>query len=194
MNKKEIIDILTSEIKYNNNQTNKIKDAIGWGILVFVILLFFRPYGLSDSNLLFLFFWCLGYGFSTFILFYINLLLLKNQILKLFKYKWYLHYELLFYFIVFPQICIGNFIFSSLIINEFPFTILAFFEISVYTAILFMLIVAFKIIYIIVVRYDNEIVILNTKLEYFKELKNSKELLSESENSLELFFENDSLK
>jgi DNA-binding LytR/AlgR family response regulator len=65
---------------------------------------------------------------------------------------------------------------------------------AAYTAILFIPIAIFKTTIGIVARYNKEVLMLNTKIEYFRMIGDLEGLSEDPGNSIELFFDNDSLQ
>jgi two-component system LytT family response regulator len=190
---KQIQDIVTCELPYATGKMVFFRNAAAWGLSVLSILLIFRPFGISDDNISRLLTTVGGFGIITFLVIYVNNVTLKDRLYYLFNKKWYLHYELLYTLIFLPQICLGNFIFSSLVIHEFQFSIAGFLEISFYTVVLLLPIVLVKSIVTVAIQYNKEIVMLNTKIDYYTELTSTNKIVPEKNDSIELLFENEAL-
>ncbi len=192
LNKADFFDIINIDLKYNPKKSVNLFETATLGLSVFLVLFFFRPFGMSDENMLSHLFISLGYGFITFILFFANFLFVKKKLYNAFDKKWIIYYELLLFIIILPQICILNFIYSGMV-NILEFSIIDFLRISLYTSSLLIIIFLIKNAITISFRYHIEINKLNTKLEYYNEIENLKRIPLNSPNSIKLHFDNEVL-
>lgn len=191
---KQLVETLQIEFEYTVSRKAKIINALLWGLKVFFILFILRPFGISDESFFIFFYTCTGYGAITFLVFYINNISTKGYIFNALNKKWHVSNELIYVFVVFPQIAFLNYMFYIFLDYKEFFSVTGLFKISFYTFDLIIILALIRIIYKLVNSFKKESVILKTKNEYYIEINKLKNIIDASKEEILLNFENGQIR
>jgi hypothetical protein len=186
---KQLIEILQIEIEYPITIKEKLINSLSWGIKVFLVLFILRPFGISDNSIFAFFYTCSGYGVITIIIFFINNISTKSFIINLLDKKWNVSIEMMYTFILFPQISILNYMFYMHLDCTESFSVSRLLVISFYTLIIFIILEVAGIIYKLVYSYKKESVVLKTRNDYYIEINKLKNILDTAKEEILLNFE-----
>lgn len=168
--KNMIQELMSEEIPVYTGKKHAIIKAFMWGALIFSILTFIRPFGLSDENLLMLFFSNAGFGviiaFST----TINYGFVRKKFSGNENARWQLNDEVKNAGLLLLIVVLCNFLYSSLVLSHVSYSISGALQTFLYTTALFLPLIIADLLCGIVTRYRKKVLILKTKNEYLHDL------------------------
>lgn len=191
MKLENIKEILQTNLKYNPKTVYIL--PLLWGFIIYCIIFFIRPFGISDEDTLFLFKTALSLSISSAFLFYVNLILIKKNKFKKIKFSWNPIHEFLFLLFVTIQISVLDTYIISIILNMMELSLSTFIRIFTYVVILHLPLILFQIVLSIFMVYQNEMIILRTKNEYLKEIQNLKSEVDNNKEQISLHVENEKM-
>lgn len=187
----ELVDIIQTNLKYNPKSAKA--QTLFWGLTIFCIIFFIRPFGISDEDRLFLLLTALSLSISSAFLLLVNLILIKKNIYNSMRQNWKTIHELLFLFIVTLEISLIDTFITSSLLGMMDLSISTFVRISSYVIILHLPLIIFQTALSIFIVYQKEMTILKTKNEYLKEIEKLNNEIKEKNELLSLNIENDKM-
>lgn len=190
---KLIIDLVRNEYSFPSTKKEKIGNALSWGIKVFLVLFLLRPFGISDESKFLFFYTCVGFGLITFFVFVLNNFTIKILIYRKLNKKWYVRHELLNILLLIPLISILNYLFYTKLDSESSFLINKLLKISFYTINIIFILFFLNVIYYLSENFKKELIIIQTKLEYFVEINMFNKIYNDETNKITLNFDNEKI-
>lgn len=164
---------------YRNNSVT----ATILGVLIFLIIFFIRPFGISDDDTLYLFITATTFGLSSGLIFYLNTLIIKLQkTQRTFSALWHVSF-LLF---ITLQTALIDALLATLLLKMMPLNWGTCARLICYVYILHIPIILLYSTLLIVLANQKEITVLQTKNEYLKDILSYKESSSENSETLHI--------
>ena len=133
---KNIIKQLNKSFPIATNFSSSLRIIIIAGIFVGAFIFFFKPFGLSNIKGQYSNIFLLGYGFVTSLVLFINHILIKSSLKKLFiEEKWTILKNIIWLLWIISTIGLANYFYTSIILS-FDFDISIIINFQIYTLII----------------------------------------------------------